>query len=216
MPNVSSSTPEVGRGSTSAPGRRRGGATREKMIRTASVLLRENGVAGTTIDKVLAVSGAPRGSVYHHFPAGRAQLLSEAVDYAARSMIDLAAGAGEGDPSVALDAFVALWREQLVTSDFRAGCPVLAVVVDSDPALPELTEQAGEAFGRWQSVLARMLGERGMTTTSADRLALQSLCILEGAVAVSRAHREIGPLDEAARAIRTLYEAEVRRAGATS
>ena len=51
-----------------------------------------------------------------------------------------------------------------------------------------------------------------MTATSADRLALQSLCILEGAVAVSRARRGISPLDEAAQAIRTLYEAEVDRA----
>lgn len=91
---------------------------------------------------------------------------------------------------------------------------MLAVVVDADPALPELTEQAGEAFGQWQSVLARMLGDGGMTTTSADRLALQALCILEGAVVVARARREIGPLDEAARAIRTLYEAEVERSGA--
>lgn len=156
------------------------------------------------------------GSVYHHFPGGRAQLLSEAVEFATDSIIELAGAAGEGDPAVALDAFVALWREQLVASDYRAGCPVLAVVVDSDPALPELTEQAGEAFGRWQSVLARMLGERGMTATSADRLALQSLCILEGAVAVSRARRGISPLDEAAQAIRTLYEAEVNRAGVIS
>lgn len=196
--------------------RRRRGSTREKMVRTAAVLLREHGVAGTTIDRVLAVSGAPRGSVYHHFPGGRAQLLSEAVEFATDSIIELAGAAGEGDPAVALDAFVALWREQLVASDYRAGCPVLAVVVDADPALPELTEQAGEAFGRWQSVLARMLGERGMTTTSADRLALQSLCILEGAVAVSRARRGISPLDEAAQAIRTLYEAEVNRAGVSS
>ncbi|MFB9258906.1 TetR/AcrR family transcriptional regulator [Dietzia aerolata] len=196
--------------------RRRRGSTREKMVRTAAVLLREHGVAGTTIDRVLAVSGAPRGSVYHHFPGGRAQLLSEAVEFATDSIIELAGAAGEGDPAVALDAFVALWREQLVASDYRAGCPVLAVVVDSDPALPELTEQAGEAFGRWQSVLARMLGERGMAATSADRLALQSLCILEGAVAVSRARRGISPLDEAAQAIRTLYEAEVNRAGVIS
>lgn len=196
--------------------RRRRGSTREKMVRTAAVLLREHGVAGTTIDRVLAVSGAPRGSVYHHFPGGRAQLLSEAVEFATDSIIELAGAAGEGDPAVALDAFVALWREQLIASDYRAGCPVVAVVVDSDPALPELTEQAGEAFGRWQSVLARMLGERGMTATSADRLALQSLCILEGAVAVSRARRGISPLDEAAQAIRTLYEAEVNRAGVIS
>ena len=198
--------------STSPSGRGRRGATREKMVRTAAVLLRENGVAGTTIDRVLAVSGAPRGSVYHHFPEGRAQLLSEAVEYASRSIADLARVTGKGDPAAALDAFVTLWREQLIASDYRAGCPVLAVVVDADPALPELTDRAGAAFVRWQAVLSEMLVESGMTTTSADRLALQSLCLLEGAVAVSRARCEITPLDEAAGAIRTLYEVEVDRA----
>ena len=89
MPTGRSSTPEDGRG--------RRGATREKMVRTAAVLLRENGVAGTTIDKVLATSGAPRGSVYHHFPGGRAQLLSEAVEFATDSIIELAGAAGEGN-----------------------------------------------------------------------------------------------------------------------
>ncbi|MFD2395066.1 TetR/AcrR family transcriptional regulator [Dietzia aerolata] len=74
--------------------RRRRGSTREKMVRTAAVLLREHGVAGTTIDRVLAVSGAPRGSVYHHFPGGRAQLLSEAVEFATDSIIELAGAAG--------------------------------------------------------------------------------------------------------------------------
>lgn len=186
------------------------------MVRTAAVLLRENGVAGATIDKVLAASGAPRGSVYHHFPGGRAQLLSEAVEFATDSIIEVAGAAGEGDQAVALDAFVALWREQLVASDYRAGCPVLAVVVDSHPALPELTEQAGEAFRRWQSVLARMLGgeryDDDVGGSPRPAVALYS----RRAVALSRARRGISPLDEAAQAIRTLYEAEVDRAGATS
>ena len=88
--------------------------------------------------------------------------------------------------------------------------------VDADPAWPALTAQAGEAVGRGQAVLAEMMVARGMTTTAADRLALQSLCILEGAVAVSRARREIAPLDEAADAIRALYEAEVGPAGAAT
>lgn len=178
------------------------------MVRTAVALLQENGVAGTSIDRVLAVSGAPRGSVYHHFPGGRAELLSAAVTHATDSIVDLAQGPGHGDPAAALDAFVDLWRAQLLTSDFRAGCPVLAVAVDADPDLPELTDQAGASFDRWRGELSAMLAAGGMTTTSADRLAMQSLCVLEGAVAVCRAQQDIAPLDAAADAIRTLYRAE--------
>ena len=56
--------------------------TRERMVISTALLVREQGARATSIDDVLAHSGAPRGSVYHHFPGGRRQLLSEAIDYA--------------------------------------------------------------------------------------------------------------------------------------
>ena len=58
------------------------GTTRDRMLFTAAQVLREKGAAGVTIDEVLARSGAPRGSVYHHFPGGRSQLLTEALQFA--------------------------------------------------------------------------------------------------------------------------------------
>ncbi|MDX3226629.1 TetR family transcriptional regulator [Streptomyces sp. ME19-01-6] len=53
------------------------------MVRTTAGLLREYGASATSIDRVLAHGGAPRGSVYHHFPGGRTQLVEEAVELAA-------------------------------------------------------------------------------------------------------------------------------------
>ena len=55
---------------------------RERMITSTALLIREKGARATSIDDVLAHSGAPRGSVYHHFPGGRDQLLREATDFA--------------------------------------------------------------------------------------------------------------------------------------
>ena len=46
------------------------------MLVSAAEVLRERGAAGVTIDEVLARSGAPRGSVYYHFPEGRNQILT--------------------------------------------------------------------------------------------------------------------------------------------
>ena len=54
--------------------------TRARMLDSTALLLRERGVGGVTVDAVLAHSGAPRGSVYHHFPGGRNQLLLEALE----------------------------------------------------------------------------------------------------------------------------------------
>lgn len=42
---------------------------REAMIKAAWLLIAERGVEGMSTREVLARTGAPRGSVYHHFPA---------------------------------------------------------------------------------------------------------------------------------------------------
>ena len=68
---------------TATAHRTKRGTTRHRMIATAAEVLRERGATGVTIDEVLARSGAPRGSVYHHFPGGKKDLMEalyEAVE----------------------------------------------------------------------------------------------------------------------------------------
>jgi AcrR family transcriptional regulator len=85
-------------------------------------------------DDVLKHSGAPRGSVYHHFPGGREQLLRDATDFASEYVARrLERGGGDG-PLAAIEALYHWYRECLVESDFRAGCPVVAVAVESPRA----------------------------------------------------------------------------------
>src|SRR5947209_19288724 len=94
-----------------APSKRRD--TRKKMLVSAVQVMRERGAAGVTIDEVLCRSGAPRGSVYHHFPEGRNQILAEALRYAGDSitaMIDDAAGWGA---RALLREFVEYWARLL-------------------------------------------------------------------------------------------------------
>lgn len=203
--------PDSAAATPSAPApRRRRGETRARMVRTAADLLSTDGVAGTSIDRVLAVSGAPRGSVYHHFPDGRRQILAEAVDLAgetiSRNLREAPHAAG------ALDAFVAYWRRRLASTDFRAGCPLMAVVADTDADVADsgLGERAGEHLARWETELASRLGETGLSMAAAEVLAGQSLSVLEGAVLVSRARRSMEPLDAAAEAIHVLHRQAAR------
>src|SRR5687768_17922685 len=111
----------------------RGGASvvspRERMVVSTALLIRERGAHSTAISDVLEHSGAPRGSAYHYFPGGRTQLLCEAVDFAA----DFTAAGIESCATCldVLDAVVGGFRKQLVKSDYRAGCPVVAVAVEA-------------------------------------------------------------------------------------
>ena len=53
--------------------------SRASMVRSAASLIRTRGVNATSFSDVLADSGAPRGSIYHHFPGGKDQLVDAAI-----------------------------------------------------------------------------------------------------------------------------------------
>src|SRR5580700_8419587 len=58
------------------------GVVRSRMVEGAVRLLATKGVEGTSFAEVLAATGSPRGSVYHHFPGGKPELLHAALDLA--------------------------------------------------------------------------------------------------------------------------------------
>ena len=185
--------------------------SRDRMVSSAAALLGEHGASGVSIDRVLAHSGAPRGSVYHHFPGGRAQLIDEAVVSAGDFVAGLIEAAmDDPDPLRAVDAFFALWRERLVGSGFRAGCPIVAVAVETDDDAPEPARSAAAAFTRWQEDLAALLVRHGLSVERGRRLGSFVVAAVEGAVVMCRAERSAGPLDAAAVEIRDLLEHALR------
>src|SRR3954452_10633776 len=100
---------------------------RERMIESAIALFRERGIEGTSFSDVLEHSGAPRGSLYHWFPDGKAQLAEEATSYAGEVIAaGLAAALDEKDPVAAVNGFARLYRGLLRDSDFAAGCPIVS------------------------------------------------------------------------------------------
>ncbi len=163
------------------------------MVVSAALLIRERGAHPTAIADVLEHSGAPRGSAYHYFPGGRTQLLCEAVDYAGEYMATrLGAAVSTID---ALDELFADYRKQLQRSDFRAGCPVVAVTVEAgDPAKPDqatpVIERAAAAFARWRDVIEQRLLTDGVPAPRAGALAMLVLSSFEGAIVIARA-REV-------------------------
>src|SRR5215471_16896034 len=60
------------------PRTERGRASRERIVERAAELFAERGVAGTSLDEVLAAAGAGKGQLYHYF-RGRDELVAAAV-----------------------------------------------------------------------------------------------------------------------------------------
>ncbi len=178
------------------------------MVRGAAQLLRERGYTGTGFREVIELTGAPRGSIYHHFPGGKAELAGEAVEYVgslARTVID--DSLADGDPIGALRAFVELWRADFERSGYRAGCPILAIAVENHDEAPELLDAADRAFGQWETAFAGALRRAGVGRARAARLASLVVAAVEGAIVVSRARRDPQPLLDVARELEATLRA---------
>lgn len=191
------------------------GSTRTKMLLTAAEVLREKGAAGVTIDEVLARSGAPRGSVYYHFPDGRNQLLTEALAFAGDTITAVIDEAAEHGYIFLVRRFVEFWERTLIDSDFTAGCPVVAAAIGSSDDVPELTAIASTILDRWRDALTRAFTADGFEAADAVSLAWTSIASLEGAVVLCRSAKSVDPLHAVAEQIEFLIKSRefVRRNG---
>jgi TetR/AcrR family transcriptional regulator, lmrAB and yxaGH operons repressor len=186
-------------------------SSRDRMIQSAVLLIGEHGVEGTSFSRVLEHSGAPRGSIYHHFPGGKAQLIEEATrsggDFIAAT---LGAMVERADPAAAVEAVVDFWRAFLGGTDFAAGCPVVAATVEGDRT-PAARDAAQRAFGGWIDLQTEILQRAGVPKDRARSLGTLFVAAIEGAVILSRAERSTAPLDRVLDELRSA----IRDAGAS-
>lgn len=172
---------------------------RQKMIESAALLFRERGVEGTSFADVLAHSGAPRGSIYHHFRGGKTQLAEEATQWAGEFIVAGAVAAlAKQDPVAAIGAFRRQWSEVLRRSDFEAGCPIVAAALEGERE-PTVRDAAGQVFTIWERALTDALEGRGVPPARAGAVATLVIAAIEGAIVVARAQRTVRPLERVGR-----------------
>lgn len=165
------------------------------MLNSAIELFRAQGIAGTALSDVISHSQSPRGSIYHYFPDGKAQLAAEATARAGhlmnRMITKSMAAAG---PTATIAAIIDVFRTQLERTDFASGCPVAAGALEGDGP-PAARTAAGEAFSTWEATLADALVASGHPRDRADTLASLVVCSIEGAIIVAKAQRGTRALD---------------------
>ncbi len=176
---------------------------RKNMVESALRLLATEGVEGTSFSAVLAKANAPRGSVYHHFPGGKSELLHAALEHVSQSGLATMERV-RGEPvEVVLDRFLDLWKQLLDYSHNRAGCAVVAVTVAAGSS-DDLLEHAGEIFRAWTSQLTSLFVAGGMRRDAAKRFSLFVVAASEGAVLLARAEQDKAPFDAVAKTLREL------------
>ncbi|MFI6731076.1 TetR/AcrR family transcriptional regulator [Streptomyces sp. R-74717] len=179
---------------------------RDRIVAGAADMISRRGLNATSIRDLAKHAKAPLGSTYHYFPDGKPQLATEAVRYAGETVARALREEFEAGPVAGLRAFLALWRDIVVTTDFRAGCPVLAVAIEEPPAdeVPAALDAAAEVFDGWETLLADSLRRHGADAGQAAQLATLIVASVEGTIAMCRAKRSAQPFDHTAEQLHAL------------
>jgi TetR/AcrR family transcriptional regulator, lmrAB and yxaGH operons repressor len=178
--------------------------SRDKMVRSAASLISSRGASATSFSDVLSDSGAPRGSIYHHFPDGKRQLVEDAISWTSERVLAHQRTCQATTARGVLDHFVAMWRYVVVSSNGTAGCAVAGVAIDSYGIDAALIGSVRAIFRAWAALLAEQLEAVGVPPSRAKSFATTSLAAMEGALILCRSEGDAAPLEVVAADLRSL------------
>ncbi len=179
------------------------------MLSAAVELFRARGYEGVGVAELLKRAGAPRGSLYFHFPGGKEQIGAEVVERVgvdvARRFRDLAAT--DVDMATFIERVFKTTAKECKDRDYKASCPMAAIAAGVSSDNPKLQAAISEAFSAWEFEIAAAAESRGMTKKNAEIFASSFLAAMEGAFVVSKAQGSSLSHVNASRAMQALAAA---------
>ncbi|MGC2467296.1 MAG: TetR/AcrR family transcriptional regulator [Candidatus Acidiferrum sp.] len=181
--------------------------TRARLIDSARYLFWERGFAGTSMADLLVHAGVNSGSFYHFFESKEALLRAvlEAYLKALRPMIVDPAFARTDEAVGRIFAILAGYRERIVQTDCKYGCPLGRLALEIDPENGPAHKLIAENFQNWIGVVRECIEQvkdRLPKNTDPDALSTYVLAVMEGGVMLSRSCRSVEPFDRAVKQLR--------------
>ncbi|WP_426244794.1 TetR/AcrR family transcriptional regulator [Nocardioides sp. LHG3406-4] len=193
----------------------RGEKTRARIVAAAADLMYVQGVGPTTLDHVLAASGASKSQLYHHFD-GKEALVRAVVDHVGQRVIQRER---EALGHVSTVRGLRRWRDALVQNNALRhgayGCALGSLAIEIADHDTIAREALSQLFTEWQGLLVgvlRRLQDGGdlPPTASIDQLATGIMAALQGGYMLAQTARNVAPmatsLDMALAHIETLSE----------
>jgi TetR/AcrR family transcriptional repressor of nem operon len=178
----------------------RGQRTRAAIVDVAATMMYENGVAGTSLDDILAASGTGKSQLYHYF-TDKSELVAAVVERQLERVL-------AAQPSLAhVDSMKGIerWAREVLAAHRQPGgpfaCPLgsMAAELKNDPAFRPALDAA---FRRWEQPFAeglrqmRARGELG-SRENPDRLAATIIAALQGGMLLGRISGDVTALRDA-------------------
>jgi TetR/AcrR family transcriptional repressor of nem operon len=181
--------------------------TRDRLIESARYLFWERGFAGTSMADLLAHAGVNSGSFYHFFESKEALLRAVLEGYLGglRPVIVNPAFAKTDDPVERIFAILAGYRERILQTDSKYGCPLGRLALEIDPENRPAHRLIAENFQGWIGAVRECVDQmkyRLPRNTDAEALATYVLAVMEGGVMLSRSYGSVEPFDRAVKQLR--------------
>lgn len=174
--------------------------TKERIVETTAELFRRYGYTGTGLKQIVAEANAPFGSIYHHFPNGKAQLGEEVIRRSGRMYQDLFEAIFDAAPDVvsATSDFFLGAAETLRQTDYADACPIETVALEVASTNEPLRRATADVFDSWIAAGTTRLAQAGIPEANARELTIVLLAALEGAFVLCRASKTTEALEVAA------------------
>lgn len=184
-------------------------SAREDLLAAAVELFRARGYEGVGVAELLERSGAPRGSLYFHFPGGKEQIGAEVIGRVGSEVAKRFRGLHES--GVDLDTFIEqVFKAAAKESKERgylASCPMAAIATGFGTDNPKLAAAVREAFASWEHEVRIAAEARGLSASDAATFASALVAAMEGAFVIAKVQATSKPHINASRAIKALAAA---------
>lgn len=185
---------------------------RTPIINAAVRLFRRQGFAGTGLNDIVDASGAPKGSLYHYFPEGKASIAVAAVEEAGRRVAETMAKLAREHHSAAdmMRAHGRLYSGWMRKSGFRDGCPITTVLLELAPRNRSVSQAGRASYAARLAILREKLAADGFAPVRAERLSVLCVSALQGALIQSRVERSGAAIEVAADELAAMLETAPR------
>lgn len=178
-------------------------STRDNLINAMTDALQRKGLHGVGLNELLDIAGAPKGSLYHHFPGGKSELAVAAIERIGERIDSLFSQlfSHQPDPLNAMHSWLQAALQQLESSGFERGCPLATIALESGPEDVEIRAALQHSFTAVRQALSVQLHAYGYPREQADNLAALFVAIYEGGLLQARVAGSSEPLRRAATAL---------------
>lgn len=186
--------------------------TRQRLLEAARNLFWEKGYAATGMSEILEQGQANSGSFYHFFASKEALLLAVLDSYveALEPMVLRPAFAREPDPILRIFAVLEGYRERVLGTGCRYGCPLGRLALEIEAENLPAHKRIADNFAGWRSAVRKCLQDardqgRLAPNVDLDALAAFVLTTMEGGVMQSRSYRSVEPFDQSIAQLRNYF-----------